>query len=104
MRSNCGLGKSDSPQQEHAQLPIEMTGIAVDRFTGGTIDGALYSVAAYVGSAFVATLTVERRGGYPNVADRALLDCLLGDLAGEGLLLGHGTGKGFGWFDVAVQR
>jgi CRISPR-associated protein (TIGR03986 family) len=78
----------------------KMTSVRLDRFSGGPMDGALFAVDSFVSPTFTLTLHLDRR------ADEALeiaLASLLEDLARNGLRLGHGGNRGFGWFDVELK-
>lgn len=72
--------------------------IRIDRFSGGVIENALYTTDADTGTVFEAELTLDARG---TEQDRAALDRLVADLCENGLMLGHGSSRGFGWFTVA---
>ncbi|MBP7339269.1 RAMP superfamily CRISPR-associated protein [Niveispirillum sp.] len=79
----------------------DVTSVKLDRFSGAPIDGALFTTRTYTGVAATATLRLM-----PDVDDEttSLAKELLAAVQDEGLMLGHGTNKGFGWFDVAVQE
>jgi CRISPR/Cas system CSM-associated protein Csm3 (group 7 of RAMP superfamily) len=78
--------------------------VVIDRFSGGTLDSALYETEAFARVRFAITLQLDRRQWdkktWPSNADVALFDALLDDLCDEGLMLGHGVNRGFGWFEV----
>ncbi|MGG7566571.1 RAMP superfamily CRISPR-associated protein [Rhodovulum sp. DZ06] len=76
------------------------TSVRIDRFTGGAIDNALFTVQADVGVAMRLRLKLDARRAGPE-ADRAR-DEIVEALKSEGLSLGHGAGKGFGWFKVGA--
>lgn len=80
-----------------------LTSVKIDRFTQGTIEGALYAVEAYTDPVFSVQLRLTTRG---NDIDRAFVDTLITHLVepgpNNGLQLGHGVNRGFGWF--AVKR
>ena len=92
---------TDDKASRPVRLPI--TSVTINRFTGGALDQRLFTEETFVGAGFVVDLTLEARGE-PVAADAALLDHLLQDIASNGLELGHGAAKGFGWFEVAVSR
>ncbi|WP_051330689.1 RAMP superfamily CRISPR-associated protein [Niveispirillum irakense] len=79
----------------------DVTSVKLDRFSGAPIDGALFTTTTYTGVEATATLRLM-----PDVDDEttSLTEELLAAIREDGLLLGHGTNKGFGWFDVAVQE
>jgi CRISPR/Cas system CSM-associated protein Csm3 (group 7 of RAMP superfamily) len=85
-------------------LPKEFACVSIDRFTGGCLDSALYKIKAFTGAAFIVKLALKTRkaGGqlWPGEADRRLFDDLLDDLLTDGLLLGFGVNRGFGWFSA----
>jgi CRISPR/Cas system CSM-associated protein Csm3 (group 7 of RAMP superfamily) len=80
---------------------LSLPGIAIDRFSGGTLDSALYETEAFVGVRFTVVLQLDRRDAHPADEERRLFDLLIENLrTEEDLLLGHGTNRGFGWFKV----
>lgn len=80
------------------------TSVKLDRFSAAPIDGALFTVEAFVDPVFEVTLSLTPRGSAP-VPDnaRALFGRLLEDLRDMGLMLGHGGSRGFGWFGVEIH-
>jgi hypothetical protein len=92
-----------------AMLARELTSIALDRFSGAVLDGALFVHEVFAGVTFDLDLVLDERRfsdgkSYPVDVDRKLLEDLIVDIAHDGLLLGHGTNRGFGWFEVTVSR
>lgn len=81
---------------------VPMTSVSIDRFTGGALNQKLFTTEVFVGAHFEAELSLEARGAV-FAADEELFDLLVKDIDGNGLELGHGAAKGFGWFDVEVQ-
>lgn len=80
------------------------TSVKLDRFSAAPIDGALFTVEAFVDPVFEATLSLTPRGDGPVPDDaRTLFERLLEDLRNMGLMLGHGGSRGFGWFGVEVH-
>lgn len=91
---------------------IELASVALDRFSMAPIQGALFSIRASLKPRFSVTLEIEQRlvrlemeqplEKFPSPEDERLLEKLWTDLTAEGerLLLGFGTSKGFGWFEV----
>lgn len=84
--------------------PVEAarTHIAIDRFTGGVLDGALYTMEVLEGGTF--PLAVERLPGLPDDAlereVRAVLRLVLEDL-NDGLIgMGGQTARGYGSVNV----
>lgn len=75
------------------------TSVAIDRFTQGPLDEALYSTEIFVGNRLSFALELEQRAGFPTTEDHKLFGALVADVRARGLMLGHGTNKGFGWFE-----
>lgn len=81
--------------------PWEVTSVKLDRFSGGPIDNALFTSATFVGTRITVTLRLASRGTTrPSEADIELAKQLVGDIRVNGLMLGHGGNKGFGWFEA----
>ncbi len=95
-----GLVRVAALEPEAGAETIDVTNVAIDRFTGGALHGALFTTRAFVRPRFGLRLQLTTRGDYPAATDRALFELLLADLDRNGLMLGHGTGKGYGWFRV----
>ena len=76
-----------------------MAGIAIDRFSGAVLDTGPYFTDAWVGLTLQFSLNLDRRGDFPSKNDRDLFCALAKYIRVEGLLLGHGVNRGFGWFD-----
>jgi CRISPR/Cas system CSM-associated protein Csm3 (group 7 of RAMP superfamily) len=79
--------------------------VVIDRFSGGTLDSALYMVEAFAGVRFMVTLRIIRRRFdkdtmWPGKEDLDLFDALIANLEQEGLMLGHAVNRGFGWFRI----
>ena len=75
-----------------------IAGIALDRFSGAVLDGKLFFSDAWTGLTLTFTLGLDS-SRYLEAQDQALFDALVVDIRLEGLQLGHGTNRGFGWFD-----
>ena len=82
------------------------TSVRIDRFSGAPIDNALFATEGHFGTTFVVDLVKADRTGIP-AADAAAADAVfqvfLGELTHDvwgGLMLGHVTGRGYGWFSV----
>lgn len=85
--------------------PQVFTSVKLDRFSSAPIDGALFSVEAFVDPVFEVALRLETRDTEPVPEDaRALFDKLLEDVEAMGLMLGHGGARGFGWFGVEIEN
>jgi CRISPR/Cas system CSM-associated protein Csm3 (group 7 of RAMP superfamily) len=83
--------------------PGTPTSVKIDRFSGAPIEGALFSVKCVYDPQFKATLRLDpprERDGPHYEAAHQLLEKLGGNLTEHGLKLGHGSNRGFGWFDV----
>lgn len=80
-----------------------ITSVRLDRFSMAPIDGALFTTRAAIDPVFRVVLELERRGGFPNDDDRRLLEALIAELKNEGLMLGHASSRGYGWFAVATE-
>ena len=78
-------------------------GIAVDRFSGAVLDTGPFFFDAWIGVTLQFTLILEQRGGFPTCEDRDLFAGLVDYVRCQGLLLGHGVNRGFGWFDDEVK-
>jgi hypothetical protein len=78
----------------------DITSVKLDRFSGGPIDGGLFTTRTYVGVRATARLRLNDNEPAPLVFVEKLIDHLKDDV----LLLGHGTNKGFGWFTVTVEE
>lgn len=84
---------------EHAQ-----TFIAVDRFTGGAADGALYNVEGAIASELPCKLYLHSRLFKKNrVWAIGLFILVLRDAMEGDLSIGWGKSRGFGAFEVAVK-
>ncbi|WP_394706345.1 RAMP superfamily CRISPR-associated protein [Breoghania sp.] len=80
--------------------PWDVTSVKLDRFSGAPIDNALFTSATFVGTRLSFRLSMAARPGLtPNADDIALAKDLSEQIKTEGLMLGHGTNKGFGWFE-----
>lgn len=85
--------------------PFEITSLRLDRFTGGPVDGALFKTAAFTSVNLKFSLILERRGTVAASADAVkVCDALVTDIASNGLMLGAGTNKGFGWFEARISK
>lgn len=81
--------------------------VAIDRFSGANLNSTLFGLSNYEGTKASVTLELVARGSWPSDEDKALFKGLIADICrpdtGEGLLLGHATNRGFGWF-TATRR
>lgn len=78
-----------------------VTSVNLDRFSGAPIDNKLFTTEVFVGVRLSLGLALLRRGAIePNGDDIALFERLCTDIETEGLQLGAGGNKGFGWFRI----
>ncbi len=85
-----------------AGVEDDITSVSLDPFTAGPLEGALFTTTVNIDVQFSVKLSLARRAtfGADNEKDQACFDALLKDIKENGLMLGHGTTKGFGWFTV----
>ncbi|EJW09406.1 Uncharacterized protein DUF324 [Rhodovulum sp. PH10] len=85
--------------------PRSRTSLAIDRLTGGGKHGALFTVEAVEGCRFEVDLAIgdarEARSAALETLDDDFFAHLEADLLKNGLMLGHGAARGYGWFTVA---
>jgi len=86
-------------------LPIERTHVAIDRFTGGALPGALYKFEALEAGTFPVTVEPAAEIDVRRITEiRAVLRLVLEDLH-DGLIgMGGGTARGYGSVTVAFAR
>lgn len=88
--------------------PFYITSVKLDRFSGGPIDNALFKSSTFVGVQMTLRLELVRRPGDPGAAhsaeDSQFVNSLIDDICANGLELGHGTNKGFGWFNAHMEQ
>ncbi len=83
--------------------------VAIDRFSGGALDSALFHTDVGRGPRWALSLGLEPGERRPHwtpamrEVDEALLARLIDDLAANGLALGHGAAKGLGWMKVRAD-
>ena len=85
----------------HTGQSQDITSNSLDRVSGGGRDGFLYTERVFWEPTFQAILHV------PSLLrddEQKLLVQLLDSLKSDGLELGHGTSKGYGWCDVTVDN
>lgn len=82
------------------------TSVAIDRLTGGAKDGALFTVEAVEGCVFEIDLALDASRLPQDLLarDRQFFGLLIDDVRDNGLMLGHGAARGYGWFDIAVNE
>lgn len=76
-----------------------MAGINIDRFSGAVLDTGPFFADAWTGVTLTFSIRLERRGAWPSPDDWTLFRELLEEVRADGLLLGHGVNRGFGWFE-----
>jgi CRISPR/Cas system CSM-associated protein Csm3 (group 7 of RAMP superfamily) len=77
-------------------LPHRMTSVALDRFSGAPLTGALFEAECVFDPKFELVLRMNRATDDDVAEAQALID----DIKKTGLKLGHAKGRGFGWFLV----
>ncbi len=79
--------------------PFTPTSVKIDRFSGGTVFGQLFSTETTVGAVLVLQLRLDpRRSHVISKEAEVLFVSLLESVRRKGLEIGHGSNKGFGWF------
>ena len=86
------------PLPDHKPSPEARDGIAIDRFTGGTVRGALFDLKVLVGGKFEANLRLTNY----EIWQLAALNLLLSDLADEMITIGSGRSRGLGRVRITV--
>jgi CRISPR/Cas system CSM-associated protein Csm3 (group 7 of RAMP superfamily) len=74
---------------------LRAASVKLDRLAHGPMDSALFDVEAFVGCQFTAVFELPHglsRG------EAALCEALWGDVEHDGVMLGHASSRGFGWF------
>ncbi len=81
--------------------PFDITSVKLDRFSGAPIENALFTTRAFIGTTMEVTVAIFGRPGRQiDKQDLSLASELLEDIQGNGITLGHGENKGFGWFQA----
>ena len=81
--------------------PLRITSLKTDRFAGGGVDGALFTTEAFTDVTVKFRLELRKRKSMPEALEPAVdhvFKLLCEDIDANGLMLGHGSAKGFGWF------
>ena len=86
------------PLPDHGPIVEARDGIAIDRFTGGTVRGALFDLKVLVGGKFEANLRLTNY----ELWQLAALNLLLSDLADEMITIGSGRSRGLGRVRITV--
>ncbi len=85
--------------------PWEVTSVKLDRHSGAPVDNALFTTATFLGVSMELRLRFDLRDQQaPSAPELALLATLVEDIRLNGLQLGHGGNKGFGWFVAEEVR
>jgi CRISPR/Cas system CMR subunit Cmr4 (Cas7 group RAMP superfamily) len=79
-----------------AEQALTLPSVALDRFSSAPLDQALFEVEGFIGTKIEATLRLETN----DAAAEQFMEELIADLRENGLTLGHGEARGFGWFSV----
>jgi CRISPR/Cas system CSM-associated protein Csm3 (group 7 of RAMP superfamily) len=89
----------------------ELTSVKIDRFTQGTMEGGLFTIAAFINPVFEIQLSLNNRlGDKPEQIeeDTSFVSKLMEELSGDSLYAGldisHGVNRGFGWFEVQPRK
>ena len=86
------------PLPDHRPTVEPRDGVAIDRFTGGTVPGALFDLKVLVGGKFEANLRLTNF----ELWQLAALNLLLSDLADEMITIGSGRSRGLGRVRITV--
>jgi CRISPR/Cas system CSM-associated protein Csm3 (group 7 of RAMP superfamily) len=89
----------------------ERTNVAIDRFSGGALRGALFKTETVVGTSWTVEILVDEsriakvRGG-KDLFDQDLrfLQRVIESVERDGLFIGHAAARGYGHFDVEVRK
>lgn len=79
----------------------KLTSVSIDRITGGGRDKFLFTERVFWGPEFTVVLSVPNN--LPDEQHKSVAE-LLKDIMANGLTLGHGASKGFGWFNVRCEE
>jgi len=88
-------------------VPKKISSVKLDRFTQSPMDTALFVTEAFLQPSGTVRLRLRERARLESDhhALQQYVEALLNDVTREGprqgLMLGHGSNRGFGWFDVA---
>lgn len=86
--------------------PRDMPQIKIDRITQGTIDGAMFEMQMFMDARFDVTFELDARAADTDVAFADDFFKYLADQSdpSSGLMLGHASTRGHGWFDFAYSE
>lgn len=88
----------------------EITSVKIDRFSGAPFDSGLFCSRTFIGTTITVELFLEDRPGSggdhcpTHRGDTEFVQSFLNNLKHEGIMLGHGTNKGFGWFTIDIKK
>lgn len=85
-----------APSKDCSPETMKLTSVSIDRITGASREKFLYTERVFTDARFDVTIAVDDDN--ESVVDA--FERLIEDILAEGLEIGHGTTKGFGWFDV----
>ncbi len=80
------------------EAAVKSSQVRIDRFSGGTVDSALFTIDADRGVRLELSFWLD--AARAETRDRDNLARVLDDIRENGLELGHGVTKGYGWFRV----
>lgn len=90
--------KSITPESASIQT---IPSVKIDRFTQSPMDRALFETEAFVGPRFEVTLALDHRAEPEHVTFvNDLIANLTRNGVNSGLMLGHASNRGYGWFKV----
>ncbi len=78
------------------EAAVKSSQVRIDRFSGGTMDSALFTIDADHGVRLELSFWLDATRA--ETGNREALARLLDDIRANGLELGHGVTKGYGWF------
>ncbi|MEM9733164.1 MAG: RAMP superfamily CRISPR-associated protein [Pseudomonadota bacterium] len=78
---------------------MDITSVKLDSFTGGPVDGALFTMNCFLDVSLSFDLTINRRGAVQEDVGKAL-EMLVAEIRQNGLMIGAATNRGFGWFQT----
>lgn len=89
-----------SPAKDCSPETATLTSVSIDRITGAGREKFLFTERVFTNARFDVTLALDDDDEDVGVAFNRLINNVLV----EGLEIGHGTTKGFGWFDVTRRE
>ena len=99
------IQKRDKEQEKNSKQTKILNHVSIDRFTGGAIDGALFTEEVSYGNDEIYTLTFKVKNGILNDDSiRQAFEAALFDIAKGMLPLGGGTNRGHGCFTGKIFK